>query len=71
MSKVSNEREDGLGFGVLGSGKTGPFGPGWELRAVKTRLAIAIRGGQAYVVGRTGVHNGNSGLELVGQHICR
>jgi hypothetical protein len=25
------------------------------------RLAIAFRGGQAYIVGRAGVHSGNSG----------
>jgi uncharacterized membrane protein len=45
MSKVSNESEDGLrfGVGVLGGGKTGPFGRRWKLREVKARLATALR----------------------------
>jgi hypothetical protein len=62
VSEESVERETGSGFGVLRSGKTGPFRPRWRLRTVKTRLAIAFGGGQMYVVGRAGVDDGNSGL---------
>ena len=61
MSEESVEREAGSCFVILRSGKTGPFRPRWKLRTLKTRLAIAFGGGQVYVVGRAGVHNGNSG----------
>ena len=38
-----------------------PFAPGWKLRTLKSRLSIAFGDSQVYVVGRAGVHNGNSG----------
>ena len=62
MSKQSVEREAVSDFGILRGGKSGPFGRRWRLRTLKTRLAIALGGREGYVVGRAGVHNGNSGL---------
>ena len=62
MSEESVEREAGSCFVIHRSGKTGPFRPRWKHPTLKTRLAIACGGGQAYIVGRAGVHNGNSGL---------
>jgi hypothetical protein len=52
-------------FGTFKRGRAGPFRGRWRRRASKTRLAIAFGGGQAYVVGRGGVHNGNSGLDVI------
>jgi len=40
---------------------SGPFCQRWRLRTTETRLAIVFGGGQVYVVGRAGVHYGNSG----------
>lgn len=51
LSKVPNEKEDGLRFCVPGSGKTSPLVSRWKLRAVKTRLAIALGGGKGYFFG--------------------
>jgi len=62
VPEESVEREAGSAFGVLRSGKTGPFRPRWELRTVKARLAIALGGGQVYVAGRPRIERGNSGL---------
>jgi len=59
------ERETGSCLVILRSGKTGPFRPRWKHPTLKTRLAIAVGGGQAYIVGRAGVHSGNSGRKDV------
>lgn len=45
VSKVSNERQDGLRLDVLGSGRTVQLGPQWKLRAIRDRLVIASGGG--------------------------
>jgi len=50
VSKASVERGAVSDFGILRSGKSGGFGWRWRLRTVKTRLTLAFRGGQAYVV---------------------
>jgi hypothetical protein len=64
VSEESVDREAVSDFGILNAGEIGPFRPRWKLRMLKTRLAIAFGGGQLYVVGRVGVHNGNSGLTV-------
>jgi hypothetical protein len=57
----NGSREAGLGLGVLRSVKTGLLRGRGKHRTLKTRLAIAFGGGQAYFVGGAGVHDGNSG----------
>ena len=53
MSKASVERGAVSDFGIPRSGKSGGFRWRWRLRTVKTRLTLAFRDGQAYVVARS------------------
>jgi hypothetical protein len=43
-ARAAGVRDTFLRFGVLGSGKTGPFGLRWKLWALKTLLVIALGG---------------------------
>ncbi len=61
VSRESVERDGGSCLVILRSGKTGPFRGRWRLRTLKTRLTISFGSDRVYVVGRAGVHNGNSG----------
>jgi hypothetical protein len=60
LSFNSSLKVDFQGSRVTSDG--GLFLGRWRHRTLKTRLAIAFRGGQVYVVGWVGGHIGNSGL---------
>jgi beta-galactosidase GanA len=46
--RTSRSKERVSGFGIVRSGKTGPFPGHWRHRTLKTRLAIALRSRQGY-----------------------
>jgi hypothetical protein len=62
VSEKSVAREAVSDFGILKSGKSGPFGRRRRLRILKIRLAIALRSSKGYIARQSRSQNGNSGL---------